>query len=77
MARNNVRMDGVEVGFTSADTRPAFVFDDARGVDLHGVRAQTAPNVPTFVLRDVEDLRVTHSAPLRDTYVKRVARQSF
>ena len=64
-------------GFTSADTRPAFVFDDVRGIDLHGVRAQTAPNVPTFVLRDVEELRVTHSAPLRDTYVKRAARQSF
>jgi hypothetical protein len=46
-------------------------------VELHGVRAQTAPNVPTFVLRDVDDFRVTHSAPLRDTYVKRVARQAF
>jgi len=29
------------------------------------------------VLRDVEDVRVTHSAPLRDTYVKKTARQSF
>ena len=73
----NVRLDGVEVGFTSADTRPAFVLDDVRGIELHGVRAQTAPNVPTFVLRDVEEFRVTHSAPLRDTYVKRAARQSF
>jgi polygalacturonase len=73
----NVRMDGIEVGFTSPDTRPAFVLDDVRGAELHGVRAQTAPNVPTFVLRDVEDFRVTHSAPLRDRYVKRVARQSF
>jgi hypothetical protein len=25
----------------------------------------------------VEEFRVTHSAPLRDTYVKRAARQSF
>ncbi len=73
----NVRMDGIEVGFTSPDTRPAFVLDDVRGAELHGVRAQTAPNVPTFVLRDVEEFRVTHSAPLRDTYVKRAARQSF
>ena len=73
----NVRMDGVEVGFTSTDTRPAFVLDDVRGADLHNVRAQTAPNVPAFVLRDVEEIRVTHSAPLRDTYVKRAARQTF
>jgi polygalacturonase len=73
----NVRMDGVEVGFTSPDTRPAFVLDDVRGIELHGVRARTAPNVPTFVLRDVEEFRVGHSAPLRDTYVKRAERQSF
>jgi polygalacturonase len=73
----NVRMDGVEVGFTATDTRPAFVLDDVRGADLHGVRAQVAPNVPTFVLRDVEEVRVTHAAPVRDTYVKRAARQSF
>ena len=61
-------MDGVEVGFMSPDTRPAFVLDDVRDVELHGVRAQKAPNVPTFVLRDVEEFRVTHSraaAPTR------------
>jgi len=73
----NVRMDGVEVGFTSTDTRPAFVLEDVRGAELHGVRAQSAPNVPKFVLRDVEEIRVTHSAPLRDTYVKSATRQSF
>jgi len=73
----NVRFDGVEVGFVSPDTRPAFVLDDVRGAELHGVRAQAATSAPTFVLRDVEDFRVTHSAPLRDTYVKRATRQSF
>ena len=74
---SNVRLDNVEVGFTSTDTRPAFVLEDVRGADLHGVSARTAPNVPAVVLRDVEEIRVTHSAPLRDTYVKRAARQSF
>jgi len=73
----NVRFDGVEVGFMAPDTRPAFVLDDVRDVELHGLRAQTAAKVPTFMLRDVEEFRVTHSAPLRDTYVKRAARQSF
>jgi polygalacturonase len=72
-----VRMDGVEVGFMTTDTRPAFVLDDVRDVELHGVRAQIAPKVPTFVLHGVEEFRVTHSGPLRDTYVKRATRQSF
>jgi hypothetical protein len=72
-----VRMDGVEVSFMTPDTRPAFVLDDVRDVELHGIRAQIAPKVPTIVLRDVEEFRVTHSVPLRDTYVKRVGRQSL
>jgi hypothetical protein len=72
-----VRMDGVEIGFMASDTRPAFVLDDVRDIDLHGVRAQTAPKVPTFVLRDVEKFRVTHSPAVRDTYVVRAARRSF
>ena len=72
-----IRMDGVEVGFMSPDTRPAFVLEDVRDADFHGVRAQKAPNVPTFVLRNVEEFRATHSPPVPDTYVKRAATQSF
>jgi hypothetical protein len=74
---SNVRLDGVEVGFMSPDTRPAFVLDDVRGAELHGVRAQTAANVPAVVLRDVEEFRVTHSAPMRDAYVKRASRREL
>jgi polygalacturonase len=72
-----IRMDGVEVGFMTADTRPAVVLDDVRDVELRGFRAQTAAGAPTLVLRDVDDLRVDHSPPLRDTYVKHAARQTY
>jgi hypothetical protein len=74
---NGIRMDGVDVGFMTPDARPAIVLDDVRDVELHRVRAQKVPNVPTLVLRDVDELRVTHSPPLSDTYIKHAARQSF
>jgi polygalacturonase len=74
---NGIRMDGVEVGFMSPDTRPAIVLDDVRDVELHRVLARKAPNVPTLVLRDVDELRVTHSQPIADSYVKHAARKSF
>jgi hypothetical protein len=70
-------MDGVEVGFMQDDTRPAFVLDDVRDADLHGVRAQTAGGAPRFVLRDVTEVRVTHSAPVADSYVRKAERRSF
>jgi polygalacturonase len=72
-----VRMDGVEVGFAQEDRRPAFVLDDVRDAEFHGVRARKAAGVPTFVLRDVAEVRVTHSAPVADTYVRQAARRSF
>jgi polygalacturonase len=72
-----IRMDGVEVGFMTPDTRPAVVLDDVRDVELHGFRAQTASGAPTLVLRDVDELRVDHSPPLRDTTVKHAPRQTY
>ena len=72
-----LRLENVTVRFAERDTRPAIVLDDARDVDLHGVRAATAPGVPVLVLRDVADVRVTHSPPLADRHVERAARLSF
>jgi hypothetical protein len=69
-----IRLDGVDVGFMTPDTRPAVVLDDVRDVELHGFRARTAPRAPSLVLRDVDDLRIDHSPPLRDTTVKHAAR---
>src|SRR3954454_4090958 len=72
-----IQLDGVQVGYMATDTRPAFVLDDVHDVEFHRVRAQRAPNVPTFVLRDVDEFRVTHSAPVHDMYVKHTERQTF
>jgi len=74
---SGIRMDGIEVGFASPDTRPAFVLDDVKDITFHDVRAQIAPDVPTFVLRDVDDFRLGHSGALADRYVKRATRETF
>ena len=72
-----ITFDGVHVGFMRDDARPAFVLDDVRGAELHGVAAQKVAGVPTFVLRDVEEIRVTRSRPVADTYVAKAERRSF
>jgi hypothetical protein len=72
-----IQMDGVDVGFMTPDTRPAFVLDDVKDIDLHRVRAQKAPNVPSFVLRNVDEFRTAHSYPIPDTYVKHAPNKSF
>jgi polygalacturonase len=72
-----IRFDGVSVSYDSTDTRPAFVLDDVKGAELHGVRAQRAPGANVLVLRDVQDVRVTRSAPLKDAVIERAARKSY
>jgi hypothetical protein len=72
-----LQMDGVEVGFDQSDTRPAFVLEDVTDAEFHRVRAQKAPGVPTFVLRNVEEFRTLHSRPVADTYVRRATDRSF
>ena len=70
-------MDGITVGFMTPDTRPAFVLDDVKNITFHDIRAQKSAGVPTFVLRDVEEFRTTHSLPISDMYLKHATRESF
>jgi hypothetical protein len=74
---NGLRMEDVQVSFDQNDTRPAFVLQDVRDVELDAIRASKAPGVPTFVLRNVQDFRVVRSRPVADRVLKRVVKQSF
>ena len=74
---SGIRMDGIDIGFLTPDTRPAFVLDDVTDIDLHGIRAQRSPGGATFVLRDVAEFRLAQSPSAGDRYLKRAARQSF
>ena len=72
-----LRMDGVDVSFAGAESRPAFVLDDVKDAEFRAIHAQRSGSDTTFVLRDVEDVRVFQSHPVEDTTVKRVDRRSF
>jgi polygalacturonase len=67
-----IEMDNVEVSYLKEDVRPAFLLSDVRGADFHRVSALHAPDVPTFLLKDVEDFSVQRSHPLPDTRLERV-----
>jgi polygalacturonase len=56
-----VEIHDVEVSFLKDELRPAFVFDDVKGVELRGVKAQRRAEVPLFVLKNVEDFSVLQS----------------
>src|SRR5215207_3916253 len=72
-----VELSNVEVGFMTEDLRPAFHLEDVRGATFLGVAAQKAADVPTFVLKNVEDFSVRNSRPVPDTRVERTESKRF
>ena len=72
-----IELRNVEVSFEQEDRRPAFVLDDVKDVEFHGVTAEKAAGVPTFVLRRVEQFRALHSRPVADVTLERVERRDF
>lgn len=52
---DGIEMNNVRVGYMSEDRRPAFVLDNVKNAGFNNVRAQHETDVPTFVLRDVEN----------------------
>jgi len=62
----------VEVRYEKGDLRPAVVLDDVVGADFTHVKMAHAPEVPTFVLRNVEDFNLYQTRPLADTHLEKV-----
>ena len=72
-----VELSNVEVGFMTEDLRPAFYLEDVKGATFLGVAAQKVADVPTFVLKNVEDFNVRNSRPVPDTRVERTESKRF
>jgi polygalacturonase len=62
-----LELTDVEVSYLKEDLRPAFVLDDVKDGDFNLVKAQHAPNVPTFLLKNVEGFSLYHSGSMPDT----------
>jgi hypothetical protein len=69
---DGIQLDNVEVNYLKAEARPAFVLSDVKKADFFRLRARSSPDVPTFMLRDVEGFSVQQSAGLPDKRIDRV-----
>ncbi len=66
-----LEMSDIQVSYLKEDLRPPFVLNDVKGADFQHIKAQSAPGVPMFVLREVEDFSIQQSRPLRDIVLPR------
>ena len=72
-----IELSNVEVSYLKEDLRPAFVLWEVRGADFQHVKAQHAPEVPTFVLKNIEDFSLHQVKGLADVRLERAAWRAF
>ncbi len=73
----NIHLNNVEVVSAEEDARPAFVLQDVRGADFFRVKAQHAPDAPTFALKNVADFSLAQSRPLPDIQLENVVEKKL
>ena len=69
---NGIEMNDVKIIAQQPDARPAFVLDEVHEADFFRVKTPKAASVPTFVLNNVEDFRVSQSNTAPDTHLDKV-----
>ena len=74
---NGLQMNDIDVKYLKDDARPAFWLNDVKAVEFYRLRAQHGADVPSFVLKDVENFSLQQSSPLPDMRLDRVAAKKF
>ncbi len=73
----NMELRNVEISFMGKETRPAFVMDDVKGIELRNVKAQKADGASLFVLKNVEDFVMKDSKPIAEKLVSKTGEMKF
>jgi polygalacturonase len=66
----NVEMSNIEMHLLKDDFRPTVVLDNVNGIDFINIKAQHAPNIPTFLLKDVGNFTTRLSLDIPDNTIK-------
>jgi polygalacturonase len=74
---DGIELNNISVAYMKDDVRPAFMLDDVKNAEFRNIKAQVAPGVPTFVLKQVENIRILQSGTVPDQKIERAEMQSF
>ncbi len=69
---NGIELNDVELGYVKDELRPPFLLQVVKGAEFNNVKAQHAPNVPVFVLKDIDGFKTWHSGSIPDTALDHV-----
>jgi hypothetical protein len=73
----NINMSNIEVSFMENDFRPPFVLHNVKDAEFNFINAQTAKGISTFILKDVENIKVHQSQSVPDTKLEKAENSSL
>jgi len=73
----NLEMSDIKIVAMNPDERPAFVVEDADGVDFYHIQSQEQPGVPKFVLNDVKNVSIERTKGVQNTEIDRTAHKTL
>ena len=73
----NVELDHVELKLENDDFRPAILLDDVSGASLTNVKATKVGDVPSLILKNVEDVRIKDCRPVGDVQIAKEVSKQF
>jgi polygalacturonase len=69
----NIAMNNVEVSYMGKETRPGFVIEDVKGMELRNVKSQPVPGSSLFVLKNVAAILLKDCRGINDRAVAKVS----
>lgn len=72
-----IELNNVDVRYMETDFRPAFILDDVKDADFFHVKAQKTEGVPTFVLKNVENIVIDDCEPVGEKVIKNAVEKRF
>lgn len=73
---DGIEMENIKVRYMTTDLRPPFVLNEVKNADFQDVQAQREPQVPMFVLQNIEKFS-TRRCGIPDTQLEKVERKEL
>ncbi len=74
---DGIEFSNVEIQFMEDDYRPAFVLEDVLNADFNGVKTQKIMDVPTFLLKDVQNFKTNGCQSVSDTNLESIEQKKL
>jgi polygalacturonase len=73
----NLKLNDIDITYVNDEPRPAFIFDDVRGIDIHDVKAKKPTVAPYMMLRNVEDVTIRNMKGVKDVNISKTDKKDF